>query len=302
MSHDTHVLDGVNKDLIGKSRQYYIDLAADWVDPFGLPQLHHHEGFYVVRDDLIGVGSKGRFADLYVTRIKADHFVYVAPRVGYAGISLAKTCARHGRKLTLFCPASKEVSDHQLVAKELGAELKFVRVAAMPNLNRVAQDWAQQQGATFIPFGLRHELVTAAIVNTCNRLSDHMDDEPFHVWSAISTGVLARGLQIGWPDARYYGVAVARNLQAGEAGRSTIHSYPKPFQWETKASIPFNSVKSYDAKAYETMRDYYKAEIPKDVKTLFWNVAGELKPTNPELRKEIKSVRGWGDSSDLVTI
>lgn len=298
--HNDHVLDGINSDLTNeRDRDYYLDLAGDWKDPFGLPTITIEDDFHVVRDDLIGVGSKGRFADLYLQKEEADHYVYVAPRVGFAGISLARMTSLRGKKLTLFCPASKWPSDHQMIARELGAKLKFVRVAAMPNLNKIAQQWAVNNGATFVPFGLRNKYVTAAIVNTCQRLTE-AHGEPGIVWSAVSTGVLTRGLQIGWPNARFYGVAVARNLHAGEAGRAEIFSYPKAFHWETKTPMPFGSVRTYDAKAFEIMRESYKAGDDYNIsKILFWNVAADMKPKDPCVK--INSARDWGDTSDILS-
>lgn len=293
MSHDTHVIDNVNKDLVGKSLQYYLDLAGDWVDPYGLPQVHNHDGFNVVRDDLIEIGSKGRFADLYVSRTKADHFVYVAPRVGYAGISLARVCAQYGRRLTLFAPASKQISEHQALALSYGAEMRFVRIASMPVLNKYAAEYAAETGAQFIPLGLKDPLVTAAIVKTCRNLAEK-HGEPQEVWSAISTGVLSRGLQIGWPNAKFHAVAVARNLKAGELGRASVTSYPKPFQYECKTIPPFPSIKTYDAKAWETMQRFGSPGA------WFWNVASELSnPLVPDIQRSILSQRDWNDLSDV---
>ncbi|MDD0772426.1 hypothetical protein PTT28_10765, partial [Streptococcus pneumoniae] len=120
----------------------------------------------VVRDDLPEVGSKGRFGSLLLQRMKEDTIVYVAPRVGWAPISLARLCKLYNKRLVLFAPASKEASAHQQVAVELGAEMRFHRIAAMPVLQKKAADFAAKHGYLFAPLGLRHPLVTAAIVAT----------------------------------------------------------------------------------------------------------------------------------------
>lgn len=292
MAHNNHVVDGINEDLAERTRDDYLRMADDWEDPFGLPTVQQFGQFSVVRDDLILVGSKGRFADLLVKKVQTDHIVYIAPKCGYAGTSLAKICKDRGKKLTLFCAASKEISDHQLTAAEYGAEMRFVRIAAMPNLKLYAKQYAEKIGAMFVPMGLKHPLVTAAIVATCDRMAK-TNGEPSEVWSAISTGVLSRGLQIGWPNSKFVAVAVARNLKAGELGRASVVSYPKPFNDECNITPEFPSMLTYDAKAWEEM---LKAGSPG---ALFWNVAGELTPKNPSLKKEIKSARDWKDKSDL---
>lgn len=292
MAHDNHVTDGINKDL-KHTREEYLEMAGDWKDPFGVPTVETVGANKVVRDDLIEVGSKGRFADLFVQRQTADHFVYVAPRVGYAGISLARVCKKYGKKLTLFAPASKEISEHQALALELGAQMRFVRVAAMPVLNSYAEKFAAAVGGMFIPLGLKHPLVTAAIVKTCDEITKAYG-EPTEVWSAISTGVLSRGLQIGWPNADFAAVAVARNLKSGELGRARVYSYPKAFQDPADFTPPFPSIRTYDAKAWEVMMKHGREG------SLFWNVAGEITGKHTaELIANTKSAREWKDMSDL---
>jgi hypothetical protein len=51
-------------------------------------------------------------------------------------------------------------------------------------------------------------------------------DEPEEMWSVVSTGVLTRGLQVGFPNAKMRGVCVARNMKYGELGRTEIISEP----------------------------------------------------------------------------
>ena len=98
----------------------------------------------------------------------------------------------------------------------------------MPNLNKMAKEYAEETGGFFVPLGLYHPLVVAGVVRVAENLTQKYG-EPEEVWCAISTGVLSRGLQIGWPNAKFYCVAVARNLKYGELGRSDVVSYPIPF-------------------------------------------------------------------------
>lgn len=176
----------------------------------------------------MGFGSKCRFGDILVSTCKYDTLVYVQPRYGFAGISLAYLAKKYNKKLVLFSPSQKEISDHQAICVEMGAEMKFKRIAAMPVLNQHAKKWAESNNAFFIPLGLRHELVTAAAVKVAHDLAEK-HGYPEEVWSAISTGVLQRSLQIAWPDAKFNGVAVARNIKKGERGIAEIWSHPKAF-------------------------------------------------------------------------
>ena len=291
MAHNNHTELLMNQDLnlMMPNKQAWLDLAGDWQDPFEAPQLVDHDGFKVVREDLMGFGSKCRFGDILVSTCKQDTLVYVQPRYGFAGISLAYLAKKYNKKLVLFSPSQKEISDHQAICVEMGAEMKFKRIAAMPVLNAHAKKWAEDNGAFFIPLGLRHELVTAAAVKVAHDLAEK-HGYPEEVWSAISTGVLQRSLQIAWPDAKFNGVAVARNIKKGERGIATIWSHPKAFTQDVDPQYnpPFPSAMNYDAKAWEFMTKHGSPGA------WFWNVGGDPKPKDINTKLLTDSYRDWG--------
>lgn len=287
--HNNHITDGINKDLGNvKNREWYLDLVKDWEDPFGLPTIKLHDDFFVVRDDIIEYGSKCRFGDFLVRNCDYDTLVYVQPRFGFAGISLSYLAEKYGKKLVLFMPSSKEISEHQAVCIERGAIAKFRRIAAMPNLNSIAKDWAKANNAFFIPLGLYHPVVTASIVKTCDTIIKEWG-HPKEIWTAISTGVLSRGLQIGFHKTRFNSVAVARNLKAGELGYSDVYSHPKAFNQDVSRDWvpPFPSASNYDAKVWEFMKKNGQEGA------LMWNVAGNV--TSSLDKSTIDSQRDWGE-------
>ena len=295
MAHHTHVLDGSNRDIpmgMGalEARDYYLSLCEGWIPYNPKPVIVRHDGVDVVRDDLI-VGTKARAADLLCSKIDNQSLVYCQPRVGLAGVSLCDVVNRHcenkrsaRKQVFLFMPACKEISIHQACCIERGARPMFERIAAMPNLNKWAKEWAIKQGAHFIPLGLKHELATAAIVHAAS-----MIPEPDEVYVAISTGVLARALQIAWPNASFTCIAVARNLKAGELGCAKVISEPLAFpQSEKKENLPpFPTVASYDGKVWKY--------IPKDGKKrrLMWNVGADHILIDENIIYNIVSYRDW---------
>jgi hypothetical protein len=296
MAHNKHTTSTMNQDLnlMMPNRQAWLDLAGDWEDPFGDPKLVEHDGFKVVREDLMGFGSKCRFGDILVQKAQTDTLVYVQPRFGFAGISLAYLAEKYNKRLVLFSPSQKEISDHQAICIENGAEMKFKRIAAMPNLNAHAKRWAEENNATFIPLGLKHELVTAAAVKVAYDIAEK-HGYPEEVWSAISTGVLQRALQIAWPDADFNAVAVARNIKAGELGRANIWSHPKQFNQDVNPAFnpPFPSAMNYDAKAWEFMKRHGNPGA------WFWNVGGDPKPKQMTTKETVNSQRGWGEVLEM---
>lgn len=291
MSHDNHTDSDLNQDLVDKDLQYYLDLIGDYKSPYPDPVVIEHEGVRVVRDDLIS-GSKCRGGDLLMSRVKEDTVVYCQPRFGAAGPSILDVCKRHGKKVVLFMPACKKISQHQMVCIERGAIPKFVKIAAMPNLNSYAKKWAEENGAYFIPLGLKSPLVTAGLIQAALTIP-----EPEEVWSVISTGVLTRSLQIAWPNAKFYATAVARNIKAGERGIATLNSAPEAFVKPVKGDDipPFPCILEYDAKCWR----YIPKNTDRDI--LMWNVAKDFELNDDTLWQRVNSQREWRDYSDLET-
>ena len=289
MPHNNHVVDGVNKDihpLYGDPKEYYLDLAKDWKDPYGIPVVDRIDNVRVVRDDYL-VGSKCRGGDCLVSFLpdRVDTLVYVQPRTGLAGVSLLDVANRHNLAVKLFMPSSKRISDHQACCIERGAKAEFHRIAAMPNLNKIAKDWADQhKNAFFVPLGLKHEMVTAGIVKTASQIR-----EPEVVYTATSTGVLTRGLQIAWPNAKFTSVCVSRNMKAGELGIAEAISEPLAFTAaEKKENMPpFPTIDTYDGKVWK----YIPKNTGRDI--LFWNVGKEPVLQNKDLADTIDSYRDW---------
>jgi len=77
---------------------------GDWGDPNPKPVVQHYHGFNVVRDDLLGGGSKVRFADFIIqSNPEVEEWVYgSSPATGYAQISLTCLCNNYGKKSVLF--------------------------------------------------------------------------------------------------------------------------------------------------------------------------------------------------------
>lgn len=292
MAHDKHVVDGINKDLLHHDEEYYFNILKDWVDPYPY-YVEEHEGVKVVRDDLI-VGSKARFGDYYFSQIKEDTVVYVQPRVGLAGVSILELAKKYDKNVVLFMPASKRISEHQAIVIERGAVPKFRRIAAMPVLNKYAKDYAMDTKAHFIPLGLYHPLVVAGAAKVARNIREQYGT-PEQVYCAISTGVLSRGIQIGFgKETEFVSVAVARNLKAGELGCAEVISEPLPFlKAEKKENLPpFPSVDTYDAKVWK----YIPKNTGKNI--WFWNVGCDPILNDRSIIERTDSYRDWNEVRD----
>jgi hypothetical protein len=279
-----------NLDLAnGRSLEYYLDLTKDYKHDFTFT-IKDIEGFKVVDDGEFLYGTKAKMADFFISQIKEEALVYVAPRTGYAPFSLCYLAKKYNKKLYLIMPASKEASEHQRTAIEYGGIPIFLRIPAMPTANIWAKQFAEKIGAKYLPFGLKHEMVVAGGVRVFYDNFKDMDIET--MWSVMSTGVLSRSLQIALPNTKFHAVAVARNIQDGELGRAKFYTHSKPFLKEAKIIPPFDCIRTYDAKGWELLKENGNHG------DWFWNVAANMPKPNLKV-EEVDSDRVWGDFSDI---
>lgn len=293
-----------------EAKAYYLDLfrsGKSFKPKLKLPPIEpvtNVKDKYAIRFDLVG-GFKMLAAEKVIAMTKEKVLVYCAPRVGHAAVAIAELANMYNKKAVFFAPSSKEVSQHQAVVLAHGAQLRFVRIAAMPVLNSYAREWAEKNGAKFLPFGLAGvPEVTAGIVDIADRLMERMGQnrgtkkpwEPPEFWCASSTGTMIRGLQIGWPNSRPRSIAVARNMHDGEIGRAEISSSDLTFYQESKFHPDFPTTATYDAKAWKPFLD---AGCKNSV---FINVGsdGHITERLGKLDlKKIDSYRDWHDHRDL---
>lgn len=283
MKHDTHVLDGQNMDVKPPLNTYedFLRLVQDIPDELPNPvvekvQLKNGKSVYVVREDLLEVGSKARLAYALISACpEFDTFCYAQPKNGYAGISLSWAAKKLGKKCVLYVPEAKgPLSAHQERCALNGAEIYKKKIYGMSGLRKAARDHATTVKGRYIDMGMRGEpIATAALVRACRQVAAQIG-EPKEVWSVLSTGQLTRSLQIAFPEATPFGVAVARNMHKGETGRlipENVFSHPFTFHKnEAQEHLPpFPSAANYDAKAWRFIEEHASDGA------LFWNVAGQ---------------------------
>ncbi len=291
-----HTFDDLNKDA-AVSRWDYLRMVEEWKDPLPLPPLKKF-GERLVYDDGAAAeyGTKMRAGDAFIKLILDElpfinGFAYVQT-IGKAAPALAHLTKKYGKGMMMFCPASKQTTDDQRLAMENGASATFIRIAAMNNLRKLAAQWCMRQEYVNVPLGLGHATTTAAIVKTAVALKER-DGEPEEVWTVMGSGVLSRALQIAWPNARFYGVPVSRNMKAGEVGRAKLKPYAQDFakgllkddeQW---LPADLDTIDTYDGKGYVQFAKMASKNA------VFWNVAGATKPKTLTDSSLIESAPGW---------
>ena len=228
------------------------------------PVIKEHDGIQVVRDDLLNGGTKRRAFNYYVASLpNVEEFVYASPRQGYAQLSLAYACRDLGKKCTVTVPQGKRywLTDK---AEDLGCNIIEVPMGFLVNIQAKAKKYCLDNEAHLIPFGGDHPIIIEAMTKTALSLGV----TPTEVWTVMSSGVLSRGLQNAWPDAKIYGVQIGHNTTDDEMGRAECYRSKYKFQQECKEPErpPFPSSLTYDSKAWS----FIKQHASKDA--LFWNV------------------------------
>lgn len=282
-----------NKDIIPsghtgdilKARKEYLKMYGNFVSKLPDPE------FYAApeRDDIFILdfakgpcGLKAFGAEKYISTMNKDLLGYASPRVGHAAEAIAYLAQVYDKKAVFFAPASQQVTPHQAVVLAYGADLRFAKIPAMPTLNAWIRKWADRFNGVALPFGLANTpLVTAALVAMCDKHSMSYGQPP-EFYCSVSTGTMIRALQIGWPNATAIGMAVARNIGAGEKGFADVRSYHKTFYAEADYMPKFETTATYDAKAYKMFLD---EALPGSV---FINVGSDK-----QIESGLKDVKGW---------
>jgi hypothetical protein len=230
------------------------------------PIIEEIDGILVVRDDLLDGGTKRRGFNFYIESFpQIEEWVYASPRQGYAQLALAYSCRDYGKRATVTIPKGERywLTD---AAEELGANIIEVPMGFLTNIQAKAKQYAlQTPNCGIIPFGGDHPIIIEGIRKTALSLGIN---PPKEVWTVMSSGVLSRGLQRAWPDARIYGVQIGHGTTKEEMGRAI--TIPKRIPFHKDCPIeerpPFPSSTTYDSKAWKHIKEMAIEGA------LFWNV------------------------------
>ena len=245
----------------------YEDIKCDVKLP--IPIVEEFDAIRVVRDDLLDGGTKRRAFTMYVaSRPDVKEFVYASPRQGYAQLSLAYACHDLGRKCTVTVPKG-EKTWLTIEAEKLGCNIIQVPMGYLTNIQHKARVYCEETEAHLIPFGGDHPIIIEAMCRAAMSLDSYKRFEhPKEVWTVMSSGVLSRGLQKAWPNAKVYGVQIGHNTTEEEMGRAETFRSKYKFNQDCKKDErpPFPSSLTYDSKAWTFIKEHATKGA------LFWNV------------------------------
>jgi hypothetical protein len=222
------------------------------------------DGVFVVRDDLLLGGTKRCYADELLKG--QNEVVYASPAYGGAQIAIAYAAKEQSARATIFVAKRKHPHPRTLEAKRAGAKIVQVPHGYLANVQSKAKAYCQASGATMLPFGLETPLAFQAIAQRAKQAAEQVGkiDE---LWSVAGSGVLTRGLQLGFMFKDCFVVQVGRELRQSDVGVAKVIKSGQPFEDDAKRPPPFPSCSNYDAKGWWPFITRGKG------RRLFWNVA-----------------------------
>ncbi len=223
--------------------------------------VKEHEGFIVVRDDLVPGGTKARLAPLLFDGV--EECVYASPVYGYAQIALAHAARSLGKRATILCAERTFRHPRTQEAIFAGANVIEVPCGYLTVVQARARAYvATRPDARLVPFGFDSPEIIAALADVARKVPV----KPKEVWSVAGSGVLTRALQVAWPKAAFFAVQVG---SVPDAGSATVLRSDLKFEKEAPeyARPPFPSCTNYDAKAWPFVKAYASKGA------LVWNVA-----------------------------
>ncbi len=246
--------------------------------PYNFPKLiiEQHDGFHIVRDDLLEGGSKRRFVDRYMREeIKegAEEFVYGGcPANGYAQLSLTLQANHYGKKAVFFMAKRSldNLHPYQRQALDYGADIRWVPNGMLQVTKARAREYFYEdpKKRRLLPLGLEEKRVFEDIRDLAKNIEIEYNIKISEICSVGSSGTLTRGLQMAFPDKEVHCVSVGHKMAQHEIGRANLFISKYKFTQEVKGDDipPFPSVPTYDAKAWAIIKEHAKPNA------LFWNV------------------------------
>ncbi len=243
------------------------------ISPLPPPHVEQHEGFWVVRDDMVLGGSKRRALPACFTE-EHDEYVFCAPAVGAAQLALALACADLGKKATVVTAKRKQRHPYTGLAVLYGANLIEASPGRLNQVEKIGRDYCAKSGALRIPLGLADPRVEERMEEMARELAEAAEAEDIgltNVWCGAGAGMLARALARGFPSCRIHAVAVGRVPKADDLPPGCeLHVAPEKFEQPAKLPPPWPSAHHYDAKIWQFARGTSEDARPRH---LIWNVA-----------------------------
>ncbi len=226
--------------------------------------LREHEGFMVMRGDLIPGGVKAVCLTSILASVAEREVVYAAHAHGHSGLALGLAGLENDKKVTLFF-AGPRVSTYLFDQTEA---LSNVQCIVLDNLSHqsqmveIAHEYAKKSNAYFLPVGFDFP----AFNNCLIKLARSLPINPKEVLVPGGSGTTSRCLVKAWPKAKVCTVDLGMMLGA-DMGTKHVYYAPEAPTEKAQFTPPYPSAIYYDAKMWRFVKNYAS------LGALIWNVA-----------------------------
>lgn len=223
--------------------------------------IQPYKNLLVLRDDLLDGGTKSIFMPL-IKQKGIKKYVYASPVEGGFQLALSKYFKK---KCVIFVAKRKKIHDNQKEVKKNGSTVIQVPFGYLSNVQAKAKEYCNKNkkckyiewgGTTYIDAITKR---AKKVIKKTGKLDE--------IWCAIGSGTLVQGIMKAVPkNTQVYGVQVGAKYRGKKYKNLHIIKYKKPFKYESKIKLPFQSNKNYDSKVFEIALKKAKG------KALLWNV------------------------------
>lgn len=234
------------------------------------PEITFHDGFAIVRDDLIPGGTKVRVLVDMMRTDPAEEFVFGGPAQGYAQLALAYAAREVGKKATYFVAARRELHPYTLEAQAAGAQIVQVKAGRLNVVQAAARRYVETKSPSgmtvrFYPLGFDVPAFRDGLVKMAREQVRDLRGitRPRQVWTTAGSGAMSRAFQEVWPDAEHHAVRIGFPPDVGGA---KLWEAPEEFGERARVLPPFPSCPWYDAKMWQFVRRHASKGA------LIWNV------------------------------
>lgn len=226
----------------------------------------------VIRDDLLLGGTKQRgIIDLF-SQITENTVVYAGPNTQFAQIVVALGARLTGKKCIIFTSRSRPLSNMTRIAIRMGAIIYEGKTREkFHDLRSRAADYVQKNPGCFeINFDFTNDLFRDSLVNSLKTaIDDTLDMGANHIfWVVAGSAVMLRILYQIFPNSWFNVVQIGKEIDwFVDFDRSRLFVAPEWFFDEARDLPPYPSVRDYDAKLWQFVREHGKSG------DIIWNIA-----------------------------
>ncbi len=168
-----------------------------------------------------------------------------------------------GKKVTVFYLSPKIETDIYVKATSLDNVTHHIVEGAHTQVEAsiTAKEYAEQQGALFLPIGLDFPEFEVALTEVVKEANINAPE----IWCMGGSGTLGRALKQAYPSIPVHVVSVGTSNFNG--GGNTVYEAPEAFNDEAQYKPPYPSSAHYDAKTWRFVQQHAQKDA------CIWNVA-----------------------------